>query len=440
MQMDVALIVIFHVFLIIPILMGIPLGTGLIICGLSLIVYIAGSFGMSDTLIIAQQVMVGTDSPSMMALPFFILAGELMNRGGLTMRIVDFANVFVGRIKGGIGYVAILACLLFASLVGSAVASTAALAAVLVPMMVRSGYDRQRSAALISGANMMAPIMPPSIPLIVFGISAGVSINKLFMAGIAPAIYIAISTGIVWFFVSRKLNVEKNHEMPPFTIKVAGKAFARGIWALLMPVIIIVGMRGGVFTPTEAGVVAVAYAMLIGFAVTRELKFKDMFASLISAAKMSSVIMFLAASATVAAYAMTIGNIPAMITNSMHGLTESPMMLMFAVTILVLIVGLAMDVIPSILILTPILMPLIKQAGIDPVYFGIIFVLVNVLGLLTPPVGPVLNVACSASRISLESILKPVMPYLLIQVVLVFIMIMFPQTILAPMRWILGTP
>ncbi len=422
------LIVLFLVYLCGAMMLGLPIAFSLLLGSIATALHMGGS--ATNPQIIAAQLMRGVDSMTMMALPFFIIAGELMNRGGLTRRIIDFCNIFVGGVRGGLGYVTILACLIFASLVGSAVASTAALGAILIPMMADSGYHRAKAAGLVAAGNMVAPIMPPSVPMIVYGVAAGVSIKSLFLGGIAPAVYLTLIMGLAWFFIARKEGITSHMQRL--------RIFMSGLWALLLPVIIIVGLRGGVFTATEAGVIAVVYALLIGVFVYRELTLRDMFKALTNAAKTSSVVMFLAAAAQVAGYIMTIARMPQLITALLDGLVDRPLLLNFTLMVVVLLVGTAMDVVPTILILTPIFLPLLKAAGIDPVYFGIIFTLVNVLGLLTPPVGPVLNVACAAGRVRMEEILMPVMPYFTAQCILLLVMTLIPETILTPLKWIAG--
>lgn len=428
------LIILFMVYLCGSMMLGLPIAFSLLFGSVATALHMGGT--ATNPQIVATQLMRGVDSVSMMALPFFIIAGELMNRGGLTKRIIYFCNIFVGGVRGGLGYVTILACLIFASLVGSAVASTAALGAILIPMMANSGYNRAKAAGLVAAGNMVAPIMPPSVPMIVYGVAAGVSIKSLFLGGVAPALYLTIVMSVVWFFVSRK-------DAPPaiplnLTVKEKLKIFMSGLWALLLPVIIIVGLRGGVFTATEAGVVAVVYAIFVGVFVYRELTRKDMFHALTTAAKTSAVVMFLAAAAQVAAYIMTIARMPQLITSALDGLVDRPLLMNVMLMAVVLVVGMAMDVVPTILILTPIFLPLLKAGGIDPVYFGIIFTLVNVLGLLTPPVGPVLNVACAAGKIRMEDILRPTMPYFIAQCILLFMMTLIPEMILWPLEWIGG--
>ncbi|GAB6391173.1 MAG: TRAP transporter large permease [Treponematales bacterium] len=427
------LLIWFLLYLVGSIILGLPIAFSLIFCAVMTGIHMGSHTIPQD---VAMQLMRGSDSVTMMALPFFVLAGELMNRGGLTKRIIDFCDIFVGRVKGGLGYVTILACLMFASLVGSAVASTAALGAILIPMMVDAGYGRAKSAGLVASANLVAPIMPPSVPMIVFGAAANVSIKSLFLGGIGPAIYLTLIMCVVWFFVSQKDGIRSNRPKPTFreTLKV----FFSGLWALLLPVVIIVGLRGGVFTATEAGVVAVVYALIVGIFVYRELKPNDLFRGFISAAKMSAVVMFLAATAQVAAQYMTISRIPQMIVQAMEPLIEHPILLNSLLHLLIILMGTCIDVIPTILIMTPIMLPLLNAAHIDLVYFGIVFTLSNVLGLTSPPVGPVLNVACATGKVKMEEILKPVIPYYILQCILVFLLIFFPETVTYPLKWFAG--
>ncbi len=420
-------------YLIGTIAIGVPIAFALLFASVATGLHMGGSSG--DPQIMSAQLLRGTDSVAMMALPFFILTGELMNRGGLTQRIIALASATVGRVRGGLGYVTILACLLFGSLVGSAIAATAALGALLIPMMVREGYNRERSAGLMASANLVAPIMPPSVPLIIYGAAAGVSIKSLFLAGVAPAIYLTIVMIIVWFFIARSQeNIQSGVERPG----AAGlaKLFFGAIWALLLPVIILVGLRGGVFTATEAGVVSVVYALLIGVFVYREIKITEIFAALRSAAKMSAVVMFLAAAAQVAAYYMAVSGVPALITASLGGLVENPTLLMIILMLLIIALGLILDVVPTILIVTPIVLPLLNAAGINLIYFGIVFTLANVIGLLTPPVGPSLNVAAAVGKVKVGAIIRPVMPYLLAQTGLVIVMVLVPDLILVPLGWL----
>lgn len=393
---------------------GLPICFSLLFSGVCMMLFMNGF----NSQILSQNLFSGADSFSMMAVPFFILAGEFMNRGGITKRIVNAANAMVGHVRGGLGYVSILAILLFASMVGSAVASTAALGAILIPMMVRAGYNRDKSTGLIAAGNILSPIMPPSVPMIIFGVQASVSVTSLFMAGIAPAVYLSASLCILWFFVAKK---DKLPTAPRQSRRQVVKSLTDGFWALLLPVFILVGLRSGKFTPTEAGVITAVYALIIGLFVYRELKLSMLMDCLVSAAKSSSVIMFLAAAAMVSSWLMTVGNIPSIVTGILAPFIAHPTLLMLVIAGIVLLVGTSMDVTPTIMILTPVLLPAVRAAGIDVVYFGVVFILNTVMGLLTPPVGTVLNVACSAGKINMERIVKAVWPFLLAEVIILLL-------------------
>jgi tripartite ATP-independent transporter DctM subunit len=369
----------------------------------------------------------------MLAIPFFILAGELMNAGGISKRIINFAMAFVGHIRGGLGYVTIIASVLFAGLSGSAVADTAALGAILIPMMVKAGYDRNRSTGLIAASGIIAPIIPPSIPMVIFGVTSGVSISKLFMAGIVPGFLIALGLVIVWTIMVRKDKVEV---LPKKTAQEMWSATRQAFWALLLPAIIIGGMRGGIFTPTEAGAVAAFYAFFVGLVIYRELKIQHLYRVLIATAKTTSVVMFLVAAALLSGYMITVANIPVLVTDLLGPFIENKLLLLIAINLLILLVGTAMDLVPTILILTPILMPIIEKAGIDPVYFGVLFVLNNCIGLLTPPVGTVLNVACGVGKIGMEDIMKGIWPFLLVETLVLFLLILFPSIVTVPLQWL----
>lgn len=419
-------------YLVAAIAIGVPIAFALLFSAAATAQHLGGS--STNPQILAAQLLRGTDSVAMMALPFFILTGELMNRGGLTPRLIALFNVAIGRVRGGLGYVTILATLLFGSLVGSAVASTAALGAILIPMMVSAGYDRGKSAGLLAGTNLVTPIMPPSVPLIVYGATAGVSISSLFLGGIAPAIYLTILMAVTWFFVSRKDNIKQDVPWPG--MRGFLKLVVSGFWAIMLPVIILFGLRSGIFTATEAGVVAVVYALLVGVLVYRKLNRATLYQAFASSAKMSAVVMFLAATAQVAAYFMTISGLPALVTAAMGPLVANPTMLVLMLMLIVIALGLILDVIPTILILTPLMVPVLKAAEVDLVYFGVVFTLANVIGLITPPVGPSLNVASAVGKVKMSEVTRTVMPYLISQTILVFLFVFIPELITVPLSWI----
>ena len=408
--------------------LGIPIAFALLVSSVVLMYFL----GIFDSQIIAQNLISGADNFPLMAIPFFMLAGEAMNRGGLSRRIVEMAMKLVGHIKGGLGYVAIIASVLFASLSGSAVADTAALGAILIPMMVKSGYDVNRSSGLIASGGIIAPIIPPSIGFIIFGVASGVSITKLFMAGIVPGILLAVGLTVTWAIVARKDKVAVN---PRASAKEILISLRQGIWALFLPVIIIGGLKFGLFTPTEAAVVAAVYAIFVGLVIYREMKVQDLYEVFVHAGKMTSVVMFLVAAALVSSWLITVADLPGQVIGLLEPFMDHPFLLLIMINLLVIVVGTAMDMTPTILILTPVLMPLVVAAGIDPVYFGVLFILNNAIGLLTPPVGTVLNVMCGISKISMEDIMKGIWPFLLVEVIVLILLILFPSLVLVPLGW-----
>ncbi|MDP1742300.1 TRAP transporter large permease subunit [Polaromonas sp.] len=411
--------------------LGIPIAFSLLLCGAALMWHL----DMFDAQILAQNVINGADSFPLLAVPFFMLAGEVMNAGGLSRRIVNFALTLVGHVKGGLGYVAIVAAVMMAALSGSAVADAAALSALLLPMMVAAGHDKARSAGLLASASIIAPIIPPSIGFVIFGVAANVSISKLFMAGIAPGIMLAAALWATWWYVARKENVV----VPPRKSRAEViAAFRDATFALVLPVIVVVGLKFGVFTPTEAAVVAAVYALLISTLVYRELKLSQLYGLFVAAARTTAVIMFLVAAAMVSAWLITVAQLPAQVVTLLQPLLDSPKLLMMAIMLLVIVVGTAMDMTPTILILTPVLMPIVKAAGIDPVYFGVLFIINNAIGLITPPVGTVLNTVAGVGKVSMDEVTRGVWPFMVAQFSVMFLMVLFPQIVMVPARWFYG--
>ena len=408
--------------------LGMPIAFALIICGVALM----STIGMFDSQIVAQNVINGADSFPLMAIPFFMLAGELMNRGGLARRIVNVALAVVGHVKGGLGYVTILAACVLSSLSGSAAADAAALAALLVPMMVAAGHKKMYAAGLVAAGGIIAPVIPPSIGFVIFGVAAGVSISKLFLAGIFPGLMLGVGLCFAWWWVARQENVESP---PRKSLREIVWAFVDGFWALMLPAIIIVGLRFGVFTPTEAAVVVAVYALFVATCIYRELKIGDLYEVFVSAALSTSVVMFLVAAALVSSWLITVSEISAQIVDLLKPFMGNNTLLMFAIMVIVVIVGTALDMTPTILILTPVLMPLVIAAKIDPVYFGVLFMINNAIGLITPPVGVVLNTVAGVGGVSMDAVTKGVIPFMIAQFLLMFAMVLFPQLVLVPAHW-----
>jgi len=310
-------------------------------------------------------------------------------KSSLDIALYDFALGLVGHVKGGLGYVAVVAACILSALSGSAVADAAALSALLVPMMVQAGHNRAKSAGLIAAAGCIGPVIPPSIGFIVFGVAAGLSISKLFFAGIFPGLMMGVGLAVAWWWEVRKENV-----VPPPRMSGADimSKFVKAIPALLLPGIIIFGLKFGIFTPTEAAVVAAVYSLVVAMFVYRELKWGQLYAVFVTSAKTTAVVMFLVAAALVSAWLITIADLPSKVIGLLEPFMGNKILLMLAMMVLVVIVGTAMDMTPTILILTPVLVPICKSAGIDPIYFGVLFIINNSIGLITPPVGTVLSV------------------------------------------------
>ena len=407
--------------------LGVPIAFSLLLCGVALMWHM----NIFDAQILALNVIEGANSFPLLAVPFFMLAGEVMNTGGLSRRIVDFAMALVGHIRGGLGYVTIVAACLLSALSGSAVADAAALTALMLPMMVKAGHDKARSGGLIAACGVIGPVIPPSIGFVIFGVAANVSISKLFLAGIFPGIMLGAGLWITWWFLTRKENLlpppRKNFSEVMAAMRSAG-------WALMLPLIILVGLRMGVFTPTEAAVVAAVYALFVAGVVYRELSWKQLYEVFERAAMTTALVMFLVAAAMVSAWLIAVANLPMQLVELLQPLINNPTLLMFVIMLLCMVVGTAMDMTPTILILTPVLMPIVKAAGIDPVYFGVLFIINNSIGLVTPPVGTVLNVVAGVGRMRMDDVTRGVLPFMSVQFVVMFLMVMFPALVMVPAR------
>ena len=409
---------------------GMPIAFALLLCGIALMAHL----DMFDAQIIATNIINGADSFPLMAVPFFMLAGELMNAGGLSRRIVNFCMAVVGHVRGGLGYVTVAAGCLLAAVSGSAVADAAALASLLVPMMVVAGHNKARAGGLVAAAGIIGPIIPPSIAFVLFGVAGGLSITKLFLAGIVPGLLLGLALVLTWWWLMRNETVTV---APKSSLRDVGRALIDGFWALVLPGIIIGGLKFGVFTPTEAAVVAAVYALIIAMFVYRELSLKQLYAVFLAAAKTTGVIMFLVAASLVSAWLITVAELPDKLVPLLAPFIDQPILLMAVMMLIVFVIGGPMDMAPTILILTPILLPICTQAGIDPIYFGVLFVINTSIGLITPPVGTVLNVVCGVSKITMDELLKGVLPFLLAELAVLALLIIFPSLVIVPYKWLL---
>ncbi|EEX11740.1 trap dicarboxylate transporter, dctm subunit [Citreicella sp. SE45] len=408
---------------------GVPVAFALIICAAAM----GLQMDLFDPQVISQRMVVGANNFSLLAIPFFLLAGELMNAGGMSRRIIGFAMAFVGHVRGGLGVVAIFAAIILASLSGSAAADSAALIAIMLPMMKQSGHDEARSVGLMASGGVIAPIIPPSIAYIIFAVATNLSITQLFLAGIVPGVMMGLGAIIAWLIVARRDNVQPR---PRQGWGVRLEETRKALWSLGMPVIILGGIRFGVVTPTEAAVIAAVYAIFVGMVVHRELKVSDLFGVFRDAALTTSVVMMLAAAALATAWFITIADLSGTVLDLVGPLVDSPTLLLIVIMALVLMIGTMLDMGPTILILAPVLLPVVEEAGIDPVYFGVLFVINCAIGLVTPPVGIVLSVSAGVSGVPLHKVAKGAAPFLIAQVTVLILLVLFPQLVLTPLNWL----
>ncbi|MEY4344695.1 MAG: hypothetical protein RL032_527 [Pseudomonadota bacterium] len=420
--------IVFSVGMLLLMGIGMNMGLALVLTGAGM----AYVLQFWDTQLLAQNLVAGVDSFPLLAVPFFILAGELMNSGGISRRIITMAQAWVGHIRGGLGFVAIGAAVLMASMSGSALADTAALATILMPMMRQQGYPMHTSAGLIASGGIIAPIIPPSMPFVIYGVTTNTSISALFISGIVPGLIMGVGLIIAWKLVLRKIDLPEGKPLP---MRERLQATLKAFWAMLMPLIIIGGMKSGVFTPTEAAVVAAFYALVVALFVHREMKIAEVYGVLVRAAKTTAIVMFLCAGAQVASYMITLADLPSVLTGWLGPLVESPRTLMFVMMVVLILVGTALDLTPTILIFAPVMLPIAVKAGIDPVYFGLMFVLNGAIGLITPPVGTVLNVVAGVGRLPLHQVIKGVNPFLITYTLILFLFVLFPQIVTAPVAW-----
>lgn len=402
-------------------IIGLPVFFGLLAAP-GLLLYLNGQ--ERDVTLLYRNVYNGIDSFPLMAIPFFMLAGELMNRGGITMRLVEFSQAFMGHLRGGLAHVNVLSSMLFAGLSGSAVADTSALGSMLIPAMEKQGYTRKFAAAITAASSVIGPIIPPSGIMIIYAYVMGESVAALFLAGVIPGAMVGIGLMLMVKIMANK------YDFPVATNKYSwperGQASIKAFFPLLTPVIILGGILGGIFTPTEAAAVAVAYALFIGLFVLRTLKISDLSGVITRAGITSSVVLLLVGAAMAFKTVVSLSHAPEQLAAFILTLTSNPLLLLFLINILLFIVGMFLDAGPAIIILGPILGPIFIGLGIDPIHFAIIMSVNLTVGLATPPMGLVLFVASAVSGERVEAIAKAILPFLAVEIVVIFLITYIP--------------
>jgi len=364
--------------------------------------------------VVVQQMFTSNDSFPLLAVPFFMLAGALMESGGISRRLVNFASALVGFIHGGLAQVTIIASMFFAGISGAAAADTAAVGTLMIPEMEKRRYDKGFAAAIQAAAGSIGVIIPPSIPMVIYGVLASTSIGALFLGGIGVGLLVGISLMLLSYFISRRRGYSPDNS---FSLSEVWTTFKEALWALGTPVIIVGGIMSGIFTATESAVVAADYSLLVGLFIYRELKLKNLPSIVANAATTSAILMFIIANASVFGWILAFEQIPQAITTSFVSITKDPVLLLLIINLLLLVIGTFIETASALIIFVPLLVPLIPHLGIDPVQFGVLIVLNLAIGMLTPPMGICLIVSCSIAGISLEKVSRAVMPFVIVMIV-----------------------
>ncbi|MFS0785594.1 TRAP transporter large permease [Shouchella sp. 1P09AA] len=398
-----------------------PIGIALILASI-LALIVAGTMPLEFTV---QSFITAIDSFPIMAVPFFILAGELMAKGGLSRRLFELAKTLVGNYTGGFAMAAVITCLFFSAISGSGPATVAAVGGIMIPAMIEMGYDKRFATALIAAAGALGVILPPSIPLIVYGVTSGVSVGDLFIAAVIPGLLVTVSLLVYSYLYAKAKGYKGSKES--FSIKQVGNAFWDAKWALLVPVIILGGIYSGFFTPTEAAAVAVVYGLVAGFLLYKELKWNQLYDILKNSALTTATILFIIAAATVFGRVMTIEQMPETIASTILAVSDQKIIIILLITAMLLLIGTVMDTTAAIIIFTPLLVPVGMELGYDPIHFAMLVILNLAIGFITPPIGVNLFVASSISNLSIVTLSKAILPFVGVMIFNLLLVIFIPQ-------------
>ena len=410
---------------------GIPIAMVLVLCAMVLMFHA----DMWDSMTIASCMLDGANNYPLMAIPFFVFAGEIMAAGGLSKRVVQFAQLLIGGVRGGLGYAAIVASIMFAGLMGSSVGEAAALGGLLLPMMKQQNYIPGRAGAVIASGAILGPIIPPSTNFIILGSCvSGLSITKLFMIGLLPGIFIGLALMALWFIIVR---IDGYHDNIKFTKEEKRKILIDASPAFMMPVLLLGGIRFGIFTPTEGGAFAAVYALIVCLCWYREIGIRKVLEVSAASARTTAAVMMIVATATAIGYFITLADIPQQIISVFEPFKDSPTTLLLMINVFLFLIGMVMDLTPNVLIFAPVFYPLILDAGIDPYHFGLIFILNLGIGVITPPVGTVLYVVCGIGNNKLPALVTNLLPFIAVEFLMLILITVFPKLSLIPMNWLI---
>lgn len=418
--MSVLMLVVFILLM----LIGVPIFISLLIASFAGFLYLGD---LSLLRIMAQQFFGGLDIFTLLAIPLFIMTGNLMNRTGITDKLLDFSRVLVGHFRGGLGHVNVVASIIFAGISGSAAADSSALGSILIPAMAKEGYDRSYAAGITAGSSLIGPIIPPSIFMVLYGTMTNQSIGGLFVAGVVPGLLLGVAFMVMNYYYSKKYNYPATSRRA--TLKEILTTGGRSLVALIAPIIIIGGIVIGVVTPTEAGAIAIFYTVIVGFFITKKLTVQSFIESVFETVRNTSVIFVIMGSASVISWLLKWEQVPQKFAMMLMGITDNSTILLLILSFLIFIIGMFMEEIAALILLTPVIAPVAMMAGIDPLHFGIVMTLNITIALITPPMGACVYIVSAVGKVKLERLFKDIWPFVAVAMFVLLLIILFPSLV-----------